>query len=120
MTYLYFISNERQKVVKIGIAKNPEKRLKTFQTAHYEKLIILKVVSVSNRTLAFQLETALHQKFQKYHIRGEWFKLTPTLFRFIENFQEDRISLVEKLIIFLSRVFFVLAIILMLLCTFKS
>ncbi len=119
MTYLYFISNERQKVVKIGITNNPQKRLKTFQTAHYEKLIILKVVKVSNRMLAFQLETALHKKFQKYHIRGEWFKLTPTLFRFIENFQEDRISLVEKLIIFLSRILVVLVIILMILYTFK-
>lgn len=119
MTYLYFISNERQKVVKIGIANNPQKRLKTFQTAHYEKLIILKVVKVTNRTSAFQLESALHQKFQKYHIRGEWFKLTPTLFHFIENFQEDRVSLVEKMIIFLREIFFVLAIILMILCTFK-
>lgn len=118
MTYLYFISNKSKKVVKIGIANNPQNRLKTFQTAHYEELIILKVVKLSNRTLAFQLETALHKKFHKYHIRGEWFKLTPTLFHFIENFQEDKISIVEKLIIFSKKILSILVITLILLSIF--
>lgn len=44
MAYMYFISNERQNVVKIGVANRPTKRLKTFQTAHYEELLILKTI----------------------------------------------------------------------------
>ena len=115
MTYLYFISTERKKVVKIGIAKNPQKRLRTFQTANYEKLVILRVIKVANRALAFKLETALHHKFKKYHIRGEWFKLTPTVMEFIENYQMDAPSILEELVGYLRNIALFLAFLLLLL-----
>ncbi len=119
MTYLYFISTERRNVVKIGIANNPNKRLKTFQTANYEKLIILRVIKVANRALAFKLETALHQKFKKYHIRGEWFKLTPTIINFIENYQTDNPSVIEEFILYLQYIIIILGFFLMLLFFFN-
>ncbi|CAA6817164.1 MAG: Unknown protein, partial [uncultured Sulfurovum sp.] len=56
MTYVYFITNGRKNVVKIGVAKNPSKRLKTFQTANHEKLIVLRVIRLNSRTEAFRLE----------------------------------------------------------------
>ena len=118
-TYLYFISTTRKNVVKIGIANNPKKRLKTFQTAHYEELIILRVIKVENRALAFKLETALHQKFKKYHIRGEWFKLTPTVMNFIENYQTHNISLLDELVSFFSNLTWILLLVLILLLFFK-
>lgn len=104
MTYVYFISNERQSVVKIGVANKPLRRLKTFQTANHEKLKILKVIKVANRETAFQLESALHHKFKKYHIRGEWFNLTKTLLNFIETYQETKVSFVEQSISYLGMV----------------
>jgi len=118
-TYLYFISTTRKNVVKIGIANNPKKRLKTFQTANYEELIILRVIKVENRALAFKLETALHQKFKRYHIRGEWFKLTPTLMKFIENYQTHNISLLDELVSFFSNLTWILLLVLILLLFFK-
>ena len=118
-TYLYFISTTRKNVVKIGIANNPKKRLKTFQTAHYEELIILRVIKVENRALAFKLETALHQKFKKYHIRGEWFKLTPTVMNFIENYQTHNISLLNELVSFFNNLTWILLLVLILLLFFK-
>ena len=102
MTYVYFIANQRKTVVKIGIANNPQKRLKTFQTANHEELIILRILKVKNRTEAFQIETALHRKFIKHHIRGEWFKLTRTVESFIEDYQPDEPSIVEQWIICLN------------------
>lgn len=119
MTYVYFISTKRKKVVKIGIANNPEKRLKTFQTANYEELVILRVIKVANRDLAFKLENALHQKFKKYHIRGEWFKLTPTVIKFIENYQINNMSLFEEVILYLRNTTFFLGLLLILLLFFK-
>jgi len=113
MAYLYFISNERRSVVKIGIANNPKKRLKTFQTAHYEELIILKVIKIDNRQKAFQLETSLHKKFVKYHIRGEWFKLTPTVKKFIEMYGEDEISITDSWIVYLSGIIILLSMVLL-------
>ena len=119
MTYVYFISTTRKNVVKIGIANNPKKRLKTFQTANYEELIILRVIKVENRALAFKLETALHQKFKRYHIRGEWFKLTPTVMKFIENYQTHNISLLDELVNFFSNLTLILLLLLIPLLLFK-
>ncbi len=103
MTYLYFIANQRKTVVKIGIANSPQKRLKTFQTANYEELIILRVIKLKNRTEAFSLETALHKKFKRFHIRGEWFKLNSTIKSFIESYQMNEPSMVEQWIVYLNQ-----------------
>jgi len=113
MTYVYFISNQRKSVVKIGIANNPTQRLKTFQTANHEKLIILKVIKRNNRTKAFQLESALHRKFKKFHIQGEWFKLTHTIETFIENYQPDEPSSLDQWIVYFINTIFLLSIILL-------
>lgn len=119
MTYVYFITNGRKNVVKIGVAKNPSKRLKTFQTANHEKLIVLRVIRLNSRTEAFRLERALHQKFKKYHIRGEWFKLTSTVLSFIENFQLEEVPILEQFVIFLRGVLFILVGVLIFLIAFK-
>lgn len=115
MTYVYFIANQRKTVVKIGIANNPQKRLQTFQTANHEKLIILRVIKVKSRTEAFQFETTLHKKFKKFHIRGEWFKLTRTVQSFIEHYRPDEPSKSEQWIICLSNFILFLGIILIVL-----
>ena len=119
MTYVYFISTKRKNVVKIGVATNPDKRLKTFQTANHEELIILRRIRLKNRTEAFKVERALHQKFKRYHIRGEWFKLTTTVVKFIENYQINEVSIVEQFIIYLNVIFFVLLALLIFLLTFN-
>lgn len=91
MTYVYFISNANQSVVKIGVANKPMKRLKTFQTGNHEELILLRVIKLPSRDSAFKLESALHKKFKKYHIRGEWFRLSESLLEFIENYEEQNL-----------------------------
>lgn len=120
MTYVYFISNERQSVVKIGIANKPLRRLKTFQTANHEALILLRVIKVPSREMAFQLESALHQKFKKYHIRGEWFKLTVSLRHFIETYEGATLSVVDQFISYLTTIASLLGVVLIVLLFFNG
>lgn len=113
MTYVYFISNAKQTVVKIGVANKPNKRLKTFQTGNHEELIILRVIKLSNRSSAFELESTLHKKFQKYHIRGEWFRLSDTLVEFIEHYQSEQPSFIDAFISYLGITASVLGVVLL-------
>lgn len=55
--------------VKIGIAIDPEARLRELQTGHYESLSLLRVVDGD-----WAVEAWLHARFAAARIRGEWFR----------------------------------------------
>ena len=57
---------------KIGVATNVHKRIRELQTASHEELVL--IGSIPNGS--FKLEKALHKKFSKYRLKGEWFKLS--------------------------------------------
>ena len=57
---------------KIGIAKDPRKRMRDLQTGDPTEHAIVTTSFVSN---AQQLEAKLHQHYTQYSVRGEWFKL---------------------------------------------
>ncbi len=61
--YVYFILSQESNAVKIGRAKNVEKRLKSLQTAHPYPLKLLKTFKVKGGKAAQELEKTLHQKF---------------------------------------------------------
>lgn len=74
-TYLYFICHlPYDNQVKIGISKNPSKRLAQLQTGNPNKLILYHVVISDNIT---QLETTLHNICKDLQRDGgkEWFRL---------------------------------------------
>lgn len=58
--------------VKIGRAKNPEQRLRDIQVSCPFDLFIKKTVRPSNAKV---VEEYLHERFQKYRMRGEWFDI---------------------------------------------
>lgn len=68
MVYLIYCSYTN--LVKIGYAKNPERRLKQLQTGSAYPLIILKTIPNATK----RLEKELHFKFRHYKLEGEWFK----------------------------------------------
>lgn len=70
---VYFIASESGPI-KIGIANNPENRLKTLQTAHHERLRIL-----ATREGGFKQEYAYHQRFARKRLAGEWFERCPEI-----------------------------------------
>jgi hypothetical protein len=65
--------------IKIGFSTRPLDRLKALQTAHPGCLEIIGIMHG-----AFSLEGRLHEQFSRYRIRGEWFRLSPEIVRYIE------------------------------------
>jgi len=72
ISYLYIISNGTD--LKIGVSKNPQKRLKQLQTGSADKLEFFELYPLSSKRV-YSLEKECHQKLQTNYIkRGEWFK----------------------------------------------
>ncbi|MEM6736850.1 MAG: GIY-YIG nuclease family protein, partial [Bacteroidota bacterium] len=83
--FVYFILNRDSNVIKISIAKNLDRRLKSLQTSSPAKLELLKSVSVSSSQEAHEQERALHQQFRDIQLTGEWFKAEPRLMQYVEQ-----------------------------------
>lgn len=81
--YVYFIHSEENNAVKIGRAKNVEKRLKSLQTAHPYQLKVIKTFSVKGGKAAKELEIDLHALFKHLQLSGEWFKAEQELLNFV-------------------------------------
>lgn len=72
-TYLYVLSCEEQKYLKIGICRegNVSKRLKHLQTGNPHPITL---EWSEQRLDAHKAENYLHRCFQDYKIIGEWFE----------------------------------------------
>lgn len=82
--YVYFIVTEKTKGggkcrMKIGKAKNPEKRLKQLQTGNPSPLKLIGKIKCSSEKHAFEVEKAAHRYFNSSNLRAEWFKVTDTV-----------------------------------------
>ena len=73
--YVYFIKERIGDLapVKIGYAKNVQKRLDELQIGNSRSLEILAVIGPISHERARNIESKLHRKFKKHHVRGEWF-----------------------------------------------
>lgn len=72
--YVYFILNHDSQAIKIGTAKNVNRRLASLQTSSPSELKLLGTIKAKSVNKARQLERSLHKTFNKKRIRGEWFK----------------------------------------------
>jgi len=61
--------------VKIGISRDPEKRLRQLQLANPGEVRILHLRAFSTRPSAAFVERALHKKFAAHRLLGEWFDI---------------------------------------------
>lgn len=68
--WVYFIQSVDGGPVKIGYAKDVEKRLGHLQSG---SPVILQVVLKIESDMPIRLEQELHQRYSRYRIRGEWF-----------------------------------------------
>jgi hypothetical protein len=91
--HIYFISstasigsNNLQRV-KIGISKNPLRRLTTLQVGSPDTLTLLYSFVVKD-TDALALEERLHNKFGQLRERGEWFTMHHSIEKFIATHKE--------------------------------
>ena len=86
---IYLILNEETGHIKIGIGKNPEKRVKQLQTGSSAKLTILYQREVE---YASKIERNLHEDYKFYRLEGEWFEMPILSFSEID----DKITLYEN------------------------
>lgn len=85
LCYVYFVLNCDSEAIKIGIAKNVVRRIASLQTSSPSELKLLGILKAKSVGQARELERSLHQTFDKYHIRGEWFKAEVELLNYIKN-----------------------------------
>ena len=71
--YVYLIQKGYGSI-KIGVAKNPESRLKVLQTGNHGELFLIAKFPCTCRTEAYALESDLHKRFARFRLNGEWFK----------------------------------------------
>lgn len=72
MHYVYIMTTKR--ALKIGVSKNPEKRIKSLQTANPDKITLAHVEPMNSRTQAYNIEKRMLHSYKKYKSNGEWFK----------------------------------------------
>jgi hypothetical protein len=82
---VYFILNRDSNAIKIGRARDIEKRLKALQTASPVELELLKTISLTSEAQAKGLEAALHGQFWHLRMQGEWFRAELPLIHYIET-----------------------------------
>lgn len=83
--FVYFVLNVDSNAIKIGMAKDIDKRLKSLQTSSPAKLQLLKAIQVAGIKEAAELESKLHRNFAHLRITGEWFKAEKELFDYLEK-----------------------------------
>jgi hypothetical protein len=76
---VYFI--ECGNFIKIGITTNLQDRIASFETATPYDIRVLAVIPSATR----QTELELHRRFADAHHKGEWFRKTPGLLKFIKE-----------------------------------
>ena len=71
-TYVYMIRCKG--FLKIGHAKNPEKRIQELQIGNPFELTTVALLPFPSKASAHAFEKDLHRRLKKHKIRGEWFR----------------------------------------------
>lgn len=72
--YVYCIANEFG--FKVGVAVEPEKRLKDLQTANPRPLDLLGTIKCRTRQQAMMIENHIHERLKAHNMQGEWFDVS--------------------------------------------
>ena len=81
--YLYFA--RAGDAVKIGVAVEPESRLRNLRSGHHQEIILLAAIPAHAA-----LERAVHERFANLRLEGEWFRLSDELAEFIHQVRDGR------------------------------
>lgn len=82
--FIYFVLNTHCSAVKIGRAKDVDKRLKSLQSASPVRLKVLKIIDTKAGKEAKNLEKSLHERFAHLRLTGEWFRYEDELLEYIK------------------------------------
>jgi hypothetical protein len=78
--FVYFIQNESNQEIKIGVTSNIEKRMNDISRVIKAPVKLLKLIKGNEVT-----EKELHNKFSQYRIHGEWFAPSKELIKYIDQ-----------------------------------
>jgi predicted GIY-YIG superfamily endonuclease len=92
MSSLYFIQAELTRRIKIGVAKNPEQRLRLHQTGSPDRLKLQIDVRYETSRDAYMMERRLHREYETERATGEWFEETERLLREVAGLQAIKIA----------------------------
>jgi predicted GIY-YIG superfamily endonuclease len=96
MKYIYLIQSLEEGYYKIGISKNPTKRLQQLQTGNASSL---KLIDIYYTDFADKIERALQRRYAHLHKEGEWFDLSITE----EVGFKEECRKIEETIVFLKK-----------------
>ena len=75
MNHFVYVIGPAEPPIKIGISKNCEKRVKSLQTGHSQKLLLHYAEPVSPE-LARVFEQIIHNNLRLQKTQGEWFNIS--------------------------------------------
>ena len=96
MKYVYIVQSLEDGFFKIGVSKNPKKRICQLQTGNSSEL---KLIESYFSKYAYKIEKALHNQFSYLRKEGEWFDLSLIeVLDFIDNCKkiEETIGVLKK------------------------
>ena len=96
MKSVYLLLEDSNNYYKIGISKNPTKRVKQLQTGSAG---LITIYNIFESKYANKIERTLHRKYNLANIKGEWFELTiKEAQNFINDcrYLEDNFKLIDK------------------------
>lgn len=73
-TFVYVM--QWQDKIKIGISRDPSKRLRQLQLANPGEVRLLHTKVFSTRPSAIKIERSLHKRFADHRLLGEWFGIS--------------------------------------------
>lgn len=91
-TYIYFIQScDEVGLMKIGISKDPEKRLASLSTGNGSKLKLKATLKCPSSMSGRDVETQLHRIFEYSWTRGEWFTSSKPLRELVNQIKDGLI-----------------------------
>jgi hypothetical protein len=87
MRSVYFIQRDENGPIKIGTARKPQSRLAILQTGSDAHLYLLHHIPGWKKT-----ERALHLRFSRYRLTGEWFSPAQEILDFIAGLQSGKVE----------------------------
>lgn len=69
--YIYFLFNRSRNLVKVGKSLDTQRRFRELTHNQFDELELLAEVAVENSRV---IEKAIHRKYAKFRVVGEWFK----------------------------------------------
>ena len=82
---MIYVITDGNKNAKIGVAKNPIRRLSNLQISHPGTLVLLAVADWPDVA-----EKRIHYILRRDRLRGEWFRMNPDVYKLIKHMHSGR------------------------------